>query len=132
MAKQIYVNLPVKNLPRSKAFFEELDFTFNAEFTDENAACMVVDENIYVMLLAEHFFKAFTAKQICDAKQFAEVMICLSCESRSEVDDMVARAASAGGNVPREVQDQGFMYSHAFEDLDGHIWELVAMEQASH
>jgi predicted lactoylglutathione lyase len=129
MAKQIYVNLPVKNLPRSKAFFEELNFEFNAEFTDDNAACLIVDENIYVMLLAEHFFKAFTTKEICDAKKCTEVMICLSCDSRSEVDDMVARAASAGGNVPRQVQDQGFMYSHAFEDLDGHIWELVAMEQ---
>jgi predicted lactoylglutathione lyase len=131
MAKQIYVNLPVKNLPKSKAFFEALNFEFNAEFTDENAACLVVGENIYVMLLAEHFFQVFTTKKVCDAKESAEVMICLSCDSRSEVDDMVARAASAGGNVPREVQDQGFMYSHAFEDLDGHIWELVYMERSA-
>lgn len=129
MAKQIYVNLPVRNLPRSKAFFEALDFQFRAEVTNENAACLVVDENIYVMLLTESFFKNFTSKEICDANKSTEVLICLSCDSRSEVDDMVARAASVGGNVPREVHDHGFMYSHAFEDLDGHIWELVAMEQ---
>lgn len=131
MAKQIYVNLPVKNLPRAKAFFEELNFEFNAEFSNENAACLMVEENIHVMLLTEAFFKAFTTKEVCDAKKCTEVMICLSCDSRSEVDDMVARAASAGGNVPREVQDHGFMYSHAFEDLDGHIWELVYMEPSA-
>ena len=131
MSKQIYVNLPVKDLQRSRAFFEALDFSFDAEFSNGDAACMVVDENIYVMLLAEHFFKTFTTKEICDAKMSTEMLLCLSCDDRSQVDDMVARAASAGGNIPRKVQDHGFMYSHAFEDLDGHIWELVYMEGES-
>ncbi len=128
MAKKIFVNLPVKDLQRSKAFFEELDFTFESRLTNDDAACLVISENIYVMLLAEPFFQTFTTKSICDATQSTEVLLCLSCDDRSQVDDMVARAASAGGNVPRKVQDLGFMYSHAFEDLDGHIWELVYME----
>ena len=128
MAKQIFVNLPVKDLQRSKAFFEELDFAFESRLTNDDAACLVISENIYVMLLAEPFFQTFTTKPICDAKQSTEVLLCLSCDDRSQVDDMVARAASAGGNVPRKIQDLGFMYSHAFEDLDGHIWELVYME----
>ncbi len=129
MAKQIYVNLPVKDLQRSKAFFEELDFAFEPKFTNDNAACLLVAENIYVMLLTEQFFQTFTTKPICDATRSTEVLLCLSCETRAQVDDMVARAASAGGNVPRKVQDLGFMYSHAFEDLDGHVWELVYMEE---
>lgn len=131
MAKQIYVNLPVKDLPKSKAFFEELDFAFDSQFTNDKAACLVIEENIYVMLLSEEFFKTFTNKEVCDARKSTEVLLCLSCENRTQVDDMVARAASAGGNVPRSVQDEGFMYSHAFEDLDGHIWELVYMETAA-
>lgn len=128
MTKHIYVNLPVKDLQRSKAFFEELDFVFDPRFTNDEAACLVIEENIYVMLLAEPFFQTFTTKPVCDARQSTEVLLCLSCENQSQVDDMVARAASAGGNVPRKVQDLGFMYSHAFEDLDGHIWELVHMK----
>jgi len=131
MTKQIYVNLPVRDLQRSRAFFEELDFDFDSRFTNDDAACLVIEDNIYVMLLTEPFFQTFTTKPICDARQSTEMLLCLSCETRSQVDDMVARAASAGGNVPRKVQDLGFMYSHAFEDLDGHIWELVYMEAGS-
>lgn len=131
MNKQIFVNLPVKNLDRTKEFFASLGYTFNAQFTDEKAACMVVSGDIYVMLLTENFFQTFTKKPVADASKTTEVLICLSCDSRAQVDDMVAKAVTAGGKVPREPQDYGFMYSHAFEDLDGHIWELAYMEAAS-
>ncbi len=127
MSKQIYVNLPVKDLEQSKAFFSKLGFTFNAEFTNESGAGMVVADNIFVMLLAEPFFATFTAKPIADAKSSTEVLVCLSCDSRAQVDELVRLASSAGGSVPRSPQDHGFMYGHGFEDLDGHIWELVYM-----
>lgn len=127
MGNQIFINLPVKDLNQSVEFFTRLGFTFNPEFTDENATCMVVSENIFVMLLVERFFKTFTKKEICDTTNSTEVLTCLTCDSRAEVDEMVAMARSAGGAIPREPQDHGFMYSHAFEDLDGHTWELVYM-----
>lgn len=128
MSRQIYVNLPVRNLERSKRFFTNLGFGFEPKFTDENAACMIVSGNIYVMLLTEPFFKNFTSKQLCDATRSTEVLVCLSCESRAEVNELVAKATAAGGKVPREPQDHGFMYQHGFEDPDGHIWELAYME----
>ena len=127
MARQIFVNLPVKDLPRSVAFFTALGFSFNPQFTNENATCMIVDENIFVMLLVEPFFQGFIKKEICDARKSTEVLVCLSCESRTEVDELVAKAVAAGGTIPRAPEDHGFMYGHAFEDLDGHIWELVYM-----
>lgn len=130
MNKQIFVNLPVKDLEKSKAFFSALGFTFNPQFTDQNAACMVIHVNsIYAMLLVEEFFKTFTAKTIVKAHEATEVLTCLSCESRAEVDELVAKAVAAGGTVPRVPQDHGFMYAHGFEDLDGHIWELAYMEE---
>jgi predicted lactoylglutathione lyase len=128
MTTQIYVNLPVKNLNRSVEFFTKLGYTFNPQFTDENATCMIVGENIFVMLLVEKFFQTFTAKPICDAIKSTEVLVCLSCENRAEVDDLVRKAVAAGGTSPRKSQDHGFMYGHGFEDLDGHIWELIYME----
>lgn len=128
MARQIYVNLAVKDLGRAQAFFTALGFRFEPKFTDDNAACMVVGENIFVMLLVESFFRTFTQKALCDATQCTEVLVGLSCDSRVQVDDRVARAVAAGGRVPREAQDHGFMYGHAFEDLDGHVWELIYME----
>jgi len=127
VARQIFVNLPVKDLPRSVAFFTALGFSFNPQFTNENATCMIVDENIFVMLLVEPFFQGFIKKTICDAHKNTEVLVCLSCESRAEVDELVAKAVVAGGTIPREPEDHGFMYGHAFEDPDGHIWELVYM-----
>lgn len=127
MARQIFVNLPVKDLPRSVAFFTALGFSFNPQFTNENATCMIVDENIFVMLLVEPFFQGFIKKTICDAHKNTEVLVCLSCESRAEVDELAAKAVAAGGTIPREPEDHGFMYGHAFEDPDGHIWELVYM-----
>ena len=128
MATQIFVNLPVKDLPRSVAFFTRLGFTFNPRFTDHNATCMIVGENIFVMLLVESFFKTFTKKALCDATRSTEVLVCLSCESRAQVDERVAQALAAGGAAPNEAKDHGFMYQHGFEDLDGHLWELIYME----
>lgn len=128
MARQIYVNLPVKDLKKSRAFFGALGFSFEPEYSDENAACMIVADDIFVMLLVESYFQTFTEKEIVDPTKSTEVLVCLSCESREEVDDLVARAIAAGGTAPREPQDHGFMYGHGFEDMDGHIWELVSME----
>jgi len=126
--KQIFVNLPVTDLNKSKAFFAALGYTFNPQFTDDNAACMIISEDrIYAMLLMRDFFKTFTSKHIADAREVTEVLTCLSCESRQEVDEQVAKAVAAGGKAHRAPQDYGFMYSHGFEDLDGHIWELAYM-----
>jgi predicted lactoylglutathione lyase len=128
MATQIYVNLPVKSLKRAVDFFTGLGFTFNQEFTDDNATCMIIDENIYVMLLVETFFQGFTPKAICDAHRSTEVLVCLSCDSREAVNSMVEKAIAGGGKTPNLPKDHGFMYQHGFEDLDGHLWELVYME----
>ncbi|TFW01128.1 glyoxalase/bleomycin resistance/extradiol dioxygenase family protein [Oxalobacteraceae bacterium OM1] len=127
MSRQIFVNLPVKDLPRTKEFFASLGFGFNPQFTNDKAASMVVADNIHVMLLAEPFFQTFTKKSIADARQVTETLLCLSCDSREEVDSLVAKALAAGGKAPNAAQDHGFMYGHGFEDPDGHIWELVYM-----
>lgn len=131
MKQQIYVNLAVKDLQRSMAFFTVLGYRFNPEFTNDKAACMVISDEIYAMLLTEPFFAGFTHKQLCDAHTSTEVMLCLSCNSREEVDRKVALAYDAGGRVHGEPKDHGFMYYHAFEDLDGHIWELMHMVTAA-
>lgn len=128
MNKQIYVNLPVKDLPRSQAFFASLGYSFNPQFSNEQGACMVIGENIFAMLLAEPFFQTFTKKPVADATRSSEVLVCLSCESRAEVEGLVAKALAAGGTAPNAPQDHGFMYVHGFEDLDGHLWELVHMD----
>lgn len=128
MATQIFVNLPVKGLKRSVEFFTTLGYTFDPKFTDENATCMIVGENIFVMLLAEDFFKTFTKKELCDATRSTEVLVCLSCGSRAEVNELVAKAVAAGGTTPMDSRDYGFMYQHGFQDLDGHLWELIFME----
>jgi uncharacterized protein len=127
MHQQIFVDLPVNDLPRSMAFFKSLGLTFNDQFTNEQGACMVIGENIHAMLLVKDFFKTFTAKPVADARETTEVLVCISCSSRAEVDELVAKAVAAGGSAPRQPQDHGFMYGHGFEDLDGHIWELVHM-----
>jgi predicted lactoylglutathione lyase len=128
MSRQIYVNLPIKNMERTQAFFRALGFSFNPQFTNEQGACMVIADGIYAMLLVEPFFQTFTKKPIADANQTTEVLVCLSCESRNEVDELVRKAVAAGGKSPNAPQDHGFMYGHGFEDLDGHVWELVYME----
>lgn len=127
MATQIFVNLPVKDLSRSMEFFAALGFGFDAKFTDQTAACMIVSDTIYVMLLTEEKFRGFTPKEICDARRYTEVLVCLSCESREQLDDMVRKAVAAGGTTYSEPKEYGFMYGHGFQDLDSHIWELVCM-----
>jgi predicted lactoylglutathione lyase len=131
MAGKIFVNLPVKNLNLSVEFFTKLGFTFNQQFTDETATCMIVTDDIFVMLLTEEKFKSFTPKEICDAKKYTEVLVCLSLESRAKVDETVRKAGAAGGATYNEPQDHGFMYGHGFEDLDGHISELIYMEPSA-
>ena len=131
MASKIFVNLPVKNLNKSIEFFTKLGYTFNQQFTDETATCMIVTDDIFVMLLTEEKFKTFIPKEICDAKKSTEVLVCLSLESRPQVDEMVRKAVSAGGTTYNDPQDHGFMYGHGFQDLDGHIWELIYMEPSA-
>ena len=128
MHKQIFVNLAVNDLPRSKAFFEALGLHFNPTFSNDQGACLVLGENLHAMLLVKDFIKTFTSKPLVDAKVATEVLVCLSCENRAEVDTLVTKALAAGGTAPRAPQDHGFMYAHGFEDLDGHIWELVFMQ----
>ncbi|MEI6949004.1 VOC family protein [Paraflavisolibacter sp. H34] len=129
MSKQIFVNLPVKNLNRAVSFFTHLGFSFNQEFTDENATCMVVSDNIFVMLLVEPFFQTFTKKEVADATRTAEVIVALSAGSRGEVNDYIRKAVEAGGTTPNEATDHGWMYVHGFQDPDGHLWEFTYMEQ---
>lgn len=130
MVKQIFVNLPVKDLKKSMVFFSKLGFAFNQLFTDDNAACMIIGENIYAMLLTEPFFQTFTKKDISDATKTTEVLIAIDASSRAEVDDMVKKAAAAGGVIYREQQDHGWMYGHSFSDLDGHQWEVLYMDES--
>ena len=131
MHKQIFVNLPVADLPKSKAFFEALGMTINPQFTNEQGACVVIGENIFAMLLSHAFFKSFIDKEIANARQTTEVLTCLACENRAEVDTVVAKAVAAGGKAHRQPRDHGFMYGHGFEDLDGHIWELAHMDMSA-
>jgi uncharacterized protein len=130
MSRKIFVNLPIKDMERSKAFFSALGFSFNPQFTNEQGACMVVSDSIFAMLLVEPFFQTFTKKPIADARKSTEVLVCLSCDSREEVDAIVRKALAAGGTAPNAPQDHGFMYGHGFEDLDGHVWELAWMDPA--
>jgi len=131
LATKIFVNLPVKNLKNSIEFFTKLGFSFNPQFTDDTATCMIVSDDIFVMLLTEAKFKTFTPKEICDTTKSTEVLVCLSIESRENVDAMVRKAVSAGGSTYNAPQDHGFMYAHGFQDLDGHIWEVIYMEASA-
>lgn len=129
MDTQIFVNLAVKDLGRSMAFFTGLGFGFNPEFTDDTAACMVIaDGSIYAMLLTEAKFREFIPGAICDAAQCTEVLVALTCDSRARVDELVAKAVAAGGATYGAPRDYGFMYEQMFQDLDGHIWDLFYME----
>lgn len=127
MNTKIFVNLPVKDLPKSRAFFQALGYSFNEQFCDDAAACLVISEHIYTMLLTHAKFKEFTPKAICDTAKATEVLICLSCDRREEVDELVAKAVAAGGSTYASPKDHGFMYQHSFQDLDGHMWELIHM-----
>jgi len=131
MIKQIFVNLPIKDLPKTIAFFTKLGFTFNPQFTDENATCMIIGENIFAMLLVEKIFRTFTAdKEITDTQKQTEVLLALSVENRKRVDEIIRKAITAGGKEPRSAQDHGWMYGRSFEDLDGHIWEVFCMDES--
>ena len=130
MHSQMFVNLPVKDLKRSIDFFTKLGYRFNPQFTDENATCMILGDNLFAMLLTEKFFGSFTDKAICDTSKANESLTCVACSSREQIDTLVAKARAAGARVPRQPQDHGFMYAHGYEDLDGHTWELVHMTGA--
>lgn len=125
MGKQVFINLPVANLSKSIAFFEALGFPRHAQFSDDAGACIVVSETISVMLLTHARFQDFTPKAICDTSKAVEVLLSLSCESREEVDNLVAKAIAAGGSTYDKPEDFGFMYTHSFVDLDGHGWGLL-------
>ena len=128
MAKMIFVNLPVADLPAARAFYEAIGATNEPRFTDETAACMVFSETIHVMLLTHDKFRQFTPKRVADAHATSEVLIAISADSREAVDEIADQALAAGGREAREKQDYGFMYSRSFEDLDGHIWEPMWMD----
>lgn len=129
MGKQIFVNLPVKNLRKTMEFFTKVGFTFNPEFTNDDATCMVIDENIFAMLLVENFFKTFTQKEIC-ATNNKEVIMAISVNSREEVDNILQNAIDAGGTETRNLSDNGWMYARSFQDLNGHIWEILYIENS--
>ena len=130
MATQLFLNLPVKDLNRSVEFFTALGFSFNPDFTDENATCMIVNDGAYVMLLVEGYFKTFISKGIADTGSAAEAIVAFSVDSRDAVDDAMRKALAAGGTPSQEAQDYGFMYNHSFQDLDGHLWEVFWMDPA--
>jgi predicted lactoylglutathione lyase len=129
MIRQIFVNLPVRDLQRSMAFFKALGLSFNPRFTNEQGACLQISENIYAMLLVEPFFQGFTKLPVADARKSTEVLIALSCDSRAEVDALVDQALAAGGSTPNAPVDHGFMYQHGFADPDGHQWEVFWMDE---
>ncbi|WP_416305934.1 VOC family protein [Neptunicella sp. SCSIO 80796] len=128
MHQQIFVNVAVDDLPRSKAFFEHLGYQFNSRYCNDDGASLILGDNLYVMLLTKPFFKTFSHKKMIDSHHANETLICLSCDSREQVNALVAKAKEAGATVPVSPQDHGFMYVHGFHDLDGHIWELCYME----
>jgi len=129
--RDIYVNLSVKNLEKSKEFFSNLGFTFNPQFSDEKAACMIISDKAYVMLLSEPFFRGFTKLEPCDTSRQTEAMLALSAESRAEVDSLLRKVIDGGGRQAMDAQDHGWMYNRSFYDLDGHHWEVVWMDAAA-
>jgi len=131
MSKKIFVNLPVKDLERSTGFFTELGFTFDPQFTDDRAGCVVISDDIYAMLLTEPFFKSFTKKDIPDPSTTAETILTLSMDSRSQVDELADKALASGGSPVGEPLDEGFMYGRSFQDPDGHVWEAFYMDPAA-
>lgn len=130
MQKQIFVNLPVRDLEKSKAFFAALGYQFNPQFSDDNAACMIISDTIFVMLLVEAYFKSFTHKPVCNGRACTGSILALSMDSREEVDAMLEKALAAGGSEPMQARDYGFMYQRGYEDLDGQLWEVLYMDPA--
>ena len=131
MITNIFVNLPVKDLNKTVEFFTKLGFTFNPQFTDENATCMILGKDIFVMLLVEKFFKTFTKKEISDTTKNTEAIVALSAQSRGEVDQMMEKVLGAGGREARDPQDHGWMYGRSFEDINGHLWEIFYMDESA-
>jgi uncharacterized protein len=131
MFRQIFVNLPVKDLARSKAFFEALGLSFNPRFTNEQGACLEIGDNFFAMLLVEPFFQGFTRKPIGDAHLATEVILALSVDSRAQAEEVVRKAVAAGATTPNPAVDHGFMYQHGFADLDGHQWEVFWMDMSA-
>ncbi|MFV8373208.1 VOC family protein [Flavobacterium sp. LB2P74] len=131
MASKIFINLAVKDLKKSIDFFTTLGFSFNPQFTDEHATCMIIGENIFAMLVTEQRFKDFTKKEICNAHKNTEVLLAIDAESKEKVDEMIQTAVSAGGSIYMEPQDHGWMYGHSFADLDGHQWEIFYMDESA-
>ena len=128
MATKIFINLPVEDLDKSVSFFSNLGYTFNPQFTDEKAACMIISDSIFAMLMIKDYFKTYTKKQVSDAKIFTEVLIALDANSKEEVQQIVAKASALGASLYSEPQDHGWMYQHSFADLDGHQWEFMYMD----
>lgn len=131
MPQMIFVNLPVADLPKAKAFYEAIGAVNEPKFTNDQAACMVFSDTIFVMLLTHEFFSGFTAKKIADARETCEVLLCISRDSREVVDAVTDQAVAAGGRETRPAQDMGMMYSRSFEDPDGHVWEPMWMDPAA-
>ncbi|MBD9378666.1 VOC family protein [Pseudoxanthomonas sp. PXM04] len=131
MPTQIFVNIAVSDMARSKAFYEGLGYHFNPQFTNEQGACLVISDTIYVMLLTREFFQGFTDKALSDPGTHAQAILCLSADDRAGVDKLADAAIASGGRQPREPQDHGFMYQRCFEDPDGHLWEVVYMDMAA-
>ena len=129
MHDQLFVNLPIKDLPRSVKFFESLGYTFNPQFTDENATCMILGENLFAMLLVEPYFRTFIEKDVSDAHRATEVLLAVPVASREAVDALVDKALAAGAKEPRAARDYGFMYQRSYDDLDGHTWEVFHMSE---
>ena len=129
MHDQIFVNLPIKDLARSVRFFESLGYTFNPQFTDENATCMILGENLFAMLLVEPYFKTFIEKDVSDAHRATEVLLAVPVASREAVDALFEKALTAGAKEPRPARDLGFMYQRSYDDLDGHTWEVFHMSE---
>jgi uncharacterized protein len=131
MPRKIFVNLPVQDLGASMGFFTDLGFRFDQRFTDENAACLVISDDIYAMLLTEPFFRRFTRKEVADARRSTEAILALGVESRQQVDELVDLAFAAGASPANDTDDQEFMYGRSFQDLDGHMWEVLYMDPSA-
>ncbi|ASK60767.1 glyoxalase/bleomycin resistance/extradiol dioxygenase family protein [Virgibacillus phasianinus] len=127
-AGQTFINLPVKNLDKSVEFFSKIGFAFNQSYTDDNGTCMIINENTFVMLLVEEFFQTFTKKEISEAAKSTEAIMAISADSREQVDEIVNKALAAGGKESNDPVDHGFMYGWSFQDIDGHLWEVLFMD----
>jgi predicted lactoylglutathione lyase len=132
VTRNIFVNLAVRDLKKSMNFFSSLGFEFNPKFTDDRAACMIINGDAYVMLLTRPFFKSFTKHELCDTSKVTEALMAISCSSRGEVDEIVRKAVAGGGEPAMDPQDHGFMYGSSFYDPDGHHWEVLWMDPNSH